>query len=65
MSFPSLEAPTSTPFQCYARKRSKTTKSKEKDAEEDDRMILVGETPSVEFVTNEGDTKRVASSGCR
>ncbi|KAF5332926.1 hypothetical protein D9758_015956 [Tetrapyrgos nigripes] len=67
VNFPAVEAPSSTPFQCYASKKAKT-KDKEKDGEaaKYDRLIVVGETPSVEFVTSEGETEKVAArSGTR
>ncbi|THU93400.1 RNA polymerase I associated factor, A49-like protein [Dendrothele bispora CBS 962.96] len=64
VSFPALEAPESTPFKLYARKKSKT-KEKDGDSAKFERMLVVGETPAVEFLTNEEETNNVARSGSR
>ncbi|TFK37691.1 RNA polymerase I associated factor, A49-like protein [Crucibulum laeve] len=66
VSYPALQAPSATPFKCYARKKSKTGgKSQEDDDNEDDRgIILAGETDSVEFVSNEEESRKVADGGC-
>ncbi|KAK0431891.1 Rpa49 subunit specific to nuclear RNA polymerase I, partial [Armillaria borealis] len=64
VSFPGIDAPASTPFKCYARKKAK--KRGKSDAKSStDAMIIVGETPSVEFVSNEEENKHIADSGCR
>ncbi|PPQ90265.1 hypothetical protein CVT25_013090 [Psilocybe cyanescens] len=63
VSYPALQAPLSTPFQCYSRKRSKRTAGK--DGEEDEEIFVAGETDSVEFVTNEEETRKAAEAGCR
>ncbi|KAJ7452107.1 Rpa49 subunit specific to nuclear RNA polymerase I [Mycena galericulata] len=57
VSFPSLDAPPSVPFRCY---RKKAKKSDEEGA-----LIVAGETDAVEFESNEEETIRVASAGCR
>ncbi|KAF5314385.1 hypothetical protein D9619_011794 [Psilocybe cf. subviscida] len=63
VSYPSVQAPASTPFKCYSRKKSKTVKDDGGEAEED--LLVVGEAPSVEFVSNQDETRKVAESGCR
>ncbi|KAK0189600.1 RNA polymerase I associated factor, A49-like protein [Armillaria mellea] len=68
VSFPGIDAPASTPFKCYAQKKAKSkTKEKEKtDANSStNATIIVGETPSVEFVSNEEENRHIADSGCR
>lgn len=64
MSYPSLHAPISTPFRCYSRKKPKTT-NKTLIKDNDDELLVVGETKSVEFVSNEDESRRAANSGCR
>lgn len=64
MSFPALEAPSTTAFKCYGRKKAKT-KGKDEGGETKDLHIIVGETDSVEFVTNEEESRRAADGGCR
>lgn len=61
MSFPALQAPPSTSFKCYSRKRSKI----EEKGDGDQHVVVVGETPSVEFVSNEAETRKVAGLGSR
>ncbi|CAA7262088.1 unnamed protein product [Cyclocybe aegerita] len=61
VSFPALEPPSSTAFKCYAQKRAKTAK----DAPDEDDMLVAGETPAVEFVSNEIESRKVAAAGCR
>ncbi|KAF9526022.1 Rpa49 subunit specific to nuclear RNA polymerase I [Crepidotus variabilis] len=58
VSYPAVQAPESTAFKCYSRKRSKND-------EEEQNLLVVGETSSVEFVSNEDECRRVAESGCR
>ncbi|KAG7087686.1 hypothetical protein E1B28_013633 [Marasmius oreades] len=53
VSFPAVKAPESTTFKCYA-----------EDGKADSPKIIVGETPEVEFESNTGESKQVASSGC-
>ena len=60
-SYPVIQPPASTAFKCYSRKKSKTSG---KDDEEDD-LLVVGETNSVEFISNEDECRRVANAGCR
>ncbi|KAF8804406.1 RNA polymerase I associated factor, A49-like protein [Phlegmacium glaucopus] len=68
VSYPTLHAPASTPFRCYSRKKPKT-KNKIKDNDDDDAedgdLMVVGETKSVEFISNEEESRKAASSGCR
>ncbi|KAF4611652.1 hypothetical protein D9613_003821 [Agrocybe pediades] len=61
ISYPALQAPASTSFQCYTRKKAKRVTDNE--SEED--LLVVGETPTVEFVSNEEESRRAAESGCR
>ncbi|KAJ3515004.1 hypothetical protein NLJ89_g2033 [Agrocybe chaxingu] len=61
VSFQALEPPPSIAFKCYSQKRAKTAK----DAPEEDDMLVVGETPAVEFVSNEIESRKVAAAGCR
>lgn len=63
VSFPALQAPKDTPFKCYGRKKQK--KEKDNDGEEYDRTLVVGESPAVEFISNEEESRRAADSGCR
>ncbi|KAJ7701546.1 RNA polymerase I associated factor, A49-like protein [Mycena rosella] len=60
VSFPSLEAPPSTAFRCY---RKKTKTSTEADGEGE--LTVAGETDAVEFESNQEESQRVASAGCR
>ncbi|KAJ7619410.1 Rpa49 subunit specific to nuclear RNA polymerase I [Roridomyces roridus] len=57
VNFPSLEAPSSAPFRCY-RKKARTSN-------EEGRLIVAGETDTVEFESNEEESSRVASAGCQ
>ncbi|KAF8966904.1 RNA polymerase I associated factor, A49-like protein [Flammula alnicola] len=61
VSYPALQPPVSTSFNCYSRKKSK---SKDGAGDEQD-LLVVGETPSVEFVSNDDETRKVADAGCR
>ncbi|KAF8064010.1 Rpa49 subunit specific to nuclear RNA polymerase I [Lyophyllum atratum] len=67
VSYPALQAPPSTAFQCYANKKAKNEgKRAEKDGDiEEQDMTVVGETDNVEFISNEAETRSVANSGCR
>jgi len=62
VSFPALEAPASTPFRCYARKKAKDASVNELA---EDGVLVVGETDSVEFVSSEEESRRAANGGCR
>lgn len=62
VSFPALQAPKDTPFKCYGRKKQK--KEKDNDGEEYGRTLVVGESPAVEFISNEEESRRAADSGC-
>ncbi|TFK24889.1 Rpa49 subunit specific to nuclear RNA polymerase I [Coprinopsis marcescibilis] len=66
VSYPAVQAPTGTTFDCYAKKKSKTQTNNSGDADQEDPsdIMLVGETEAVEFVTNEAETSRVAEGGC-
>ncbi|GLB44229.1 putative rpa49 subunit specific to nuclear rna polymerase i [Lyophyllum shimeji] len=60
VSYPALQASPSTAFQCYANKKAKN------DGDIDERdLLVVGETDNVEFISNEVESQRAASSGCR
>ena len=61
VSYPALQAPPSTPFKCYAKKKAKTNGAAEGTTD----VIVVGETESVEFVSNGDETAHVAQGGCR
>ena len=66
--YPALHAPVSTAFRCYSQKKRKTTNKtliRDNDNAEADELLVVGETKSVEFVSNEDESKRAANSGCR
>ncbi|KAG6868782.1 hypothetical protein C0993_010709 [Termitomyces sp. T159_Od127] len=67
VSYPALEAPPSTPFKCYANKKAKNeAKQPEKVEGANERnLLLVGETDDIEFISNEGESKKAAESGCR
>ncbi|KAG6879646.1 hypothetical protein C0992_000281, partial [Termitomyces sp. T32_za158] len=67
VSYPALQAPSSTPFKCYANKKAKNeAKQPEKVGNVNERkLLLVGETQDIEFISNEGESKRAAESGCR
>ncbi|KAF7297265.1 Rpa49 subunit specific to nuclear RNA polymerase I [Mycena indigotica] len=54
VNFPSLSAPSTTPFKCYVKRHKKS----------DEQLLVVGETDAVEFESNEHETRRVADSGC-
>ncbi|KAG6811740.1 hypothetical protein H0H92_006005 [Tricholoma furcatifolium] len=64
VNYPALQAPLSTPFSCYANKKAKSEAAKAESTKEED-ILVVGETEDVEFISNEGETKQVANSGCR
>jgi DNA-directed RNA polymerase I subunit RPA49 len=66
VTYPALKAPSSTVFKCYARKKMKT-KSQENDTEDpkSQELLAVGETDSVEFVTNDSESRKVAGLGCQ
>jgi len=64
VSFPALQVPSSTAFKCYSHKRPKTGEASAKGPL-DDGLFVVGETASVEFVSNDDESKKVADSGCR
>ncbi|KAJ7160998.1 Rpa49 subunit specific to nuclear RNA polymerase I [Mycena filopes] len=57
VSFPSLDAPSTTPFRCY--KKSKHTPGDELG------LTVAGETDAVDLESNEEETRRVAAAGCR
>ncbi|KAJ7222363.1 Rpa49 subunit specific to nuclear RNA polymerase I [Mycena pura] len=59
VSFPSLEAPSSTAFRCY---RKKAKKSNDEASAE---IVVAGETDVVELESNDAESRRVASAGCR
>ncbi|KAF8889068.1 RNA polymerase I associated factor, A49-like protein [Infundibulicybe gibba] len=60
VSFPAVEAPPSTAFNCYSRKRARPARG-----DDPDRSILIaGETENVEFASNEDETHRAARAGC-
>lgn len=61
VSYPVIQPPASTGFKCYSRKKSKTSG---KD-EEDEDLLVVGETNSVEFISNEDECRKVANAGCQ
>ena len=61
VSYPAIQPPPSTAFKCYARKRSKTS---ETGSDQQD-LLIVGETPSIELVSNYEITKTAAEAGCR
>jgi DNA-directed RNA polymerase I subunit RPA49 len=61
VSYPVIQPPASTSFKCYSRKKSKTSV---KDDEDED-LLVVGETNSVEFTSNEDECRKVANAGCR
>jgi DNA-directed RNA polymerase I subunit RPA49 len=63
VNYPVVQAPPKTSFKCYAKKKPKTLVEGE-TAQVDD-FLLAGETETVEFVTNEDETARVAESGCQ
>jgi DNA-directed RNA polymerase I subunit RPA49 len=64
VSYPALQAPPSTPFRCYAKKKVKINGAME-GATDIQNVIVVGETESVEFVSNGDETTHVAQGGCR
>lgn len=53
--FPALQAPPTTAFKCY---------SQSHPADQGDDVLVVGESSSIEFVSNEEESKKVADSGC-
>ena len=53
--FPALQAPPTTAFKCY---------SQLQPTSQGDDILLVGESSSIEFVSNEEESKKVADSGC-
>lgn len=55
-AFPAIEVPATTAFKGY-------TKKKKVDSASD--VLLVGETDKVEYISNEGENKRAAETGCR
>jgi DNA-directed RNA polymerase I subunit RPA49 len=61
VSYPAVEAPPTTAFKRYAKKKSKV----ENPTEVDDGIMLVGETDAVEFITNEEETERASEGGCQ
>lgn len=68
VSYPAFHAPVSTPFRCYSQKKRKTTNKtliKNNDDAEVDELLVVGETKSVEFVSDEGESRKAANLGCR
>lgn len=72
MSYPAIQAPSTTAFQSYVHKKSKIIPENEgarEDREQEDtneqKMILVGETEDMEFVSNEEESERAANGGCR
>jgi DNA-directed RNA polymerase I subunit RPA49 len=58
--FPALHAPPSTAFKCYSQKRPKNAQEK---AEGED-ILVVGESSSIEFVSNEEESSKIADLGC-
>jgi DNA-directed RNA polymerase I subunit RPA49 len=68
VSYPAVHAPVSTSFKCYSQKKPKTTNktlTRDNDDAEADELLVVGETKSVEFVSNEIESRKAANSGCR
>ncbi|KAH0579643.1 DNA-directed RNA polymerase I subunit rpa49 [Termitomyces sp. J132] len=67
VSYPALQAPSSTPFKCYANKKAKNESKQPENAESinEQNLLVVGETEDVEFISNEGESKKAAESGCR
>ncbi|KAF8154095.1 RNA polymerase I associated factor, A49-like protein [Crassisporium funariophilum] len=68
VSYPAFDAPVTTPFRCYSRKRARVSDkalTKEKEGDWQSNELVVGETKSVEFVSNEEESRKVANSGCR
>ncbi|KAF9054188.1 Rpa49 subunit specific to nuclear RNA polymerase I [Panaeolus papilionaceus] len=63
VSYPAVTPPKSTHFKCYARKKLKTDADDGKDDQQN--LLVVGETKAVEFVTNDEETQKAAESGCR
>lgn len=61
VSYPAVEAPSTTAFKCYAKKKSKVVNP----TEVDEGIMLVGETDAVEFMTNEEETERASEGGCQ
>lgn len=64
VSYPALQAPPSTPFRCYAKKKAKTDGVTQGTSDTED-VLVVGETESVEFASNSEESKRVGQAGCR
>ncbi|PFH46283.1 hypothetical protein AMATHDRAFT_8014 [Amanita thiersii Skay4041] len=66
VSYPALEPPTSTPFKCYTRKKAKADAATDGAKEQAQKNVLVvGETDSVEFVSNEDESKKASQAGCQ
>ena len=63
VSYPALDVPPSTHFKCYAKKKLKA--EEKAGAEDEQEVFVVGETNSVEFVSNEEETRKAAESGCQ
>ncbi|KAG5339886.1 hypothetical protein C0989_003104 [Termitomyces sp. Mn162] len=66
VSYPALQAPSSTPFKCYANKKAKNESKQPENAESinEQNLLVVGETEDVEFISNEGESKKATESGC-
>ncbi|EAU87662.1 Rpa49 subunit specific to nuclear RNA polymerase I [Coprinopsis cinerea okayama7 len=62
VNYPVVKAPEKTAFNCYANKKQKTSGDAEDERQND--ILLAGETETVEFMTNEDETYRVAQGGC-
>ncbi|KAG5637083.1 hypothetical protein H0H81_005816 [Sphagnurus paluster] len=67
VSYPAIQAPLTTAFQCYANKKAKNeSKKSDKNTENDEQdLLVVGESPDVEFISNEAESRLVSNSGCR
>ncbi|KAG6816191.1 hypothetical protein H0H87_007860 [Tephrocybe sp. NHM501043] len=63
VSYPAIQAPSSTAFKCYANKKTKN-ESKQPEKLNEQELLVVGETDNVEFISNEAESRRVANSGC-
>jgi len=58
--FPALEAPSKTSFKCYSQKLPKNSQEEDQGKE----TFLVGESSSIEFISNDEETRKAADSGC-
>ncbi|KAF9468311.1 RNA polymerase I associated factor, A49-like protein [Collybia nuda] len=71
VSYPAIHPHPSTAFQCYARKKTKTTAQKEGNKVEKEEVLgpkdilVVGEGEDIEFISNGDESQAVADAGCR